>query len=121
MPSKVTGGSEVSALSPFLEELRVPDGPVWQTGNWVSLGLGLGSPQTAALGCQPLGKGPSWPDILFSLSPQEAHRCELKAVEQMEWWAEMSTLGKGSMGRRVFARGLHILPGALSVLPFLLP
>ena len=115
MPSKVAGGSEGSALSPILDEPWGRDGLVWQTGDWVSLALGLDSPQTPGLGCRPHGKGPSWPDILFRVSPQEAHRCELKAVGQTEWRAKMSTLGKGSMGPRVLAWGAFVYCRVLSV------
>ena len=44
VPSKVTGASEGSVLSPVLNELRSPDGPLRWPGDRVSPALGLGGP-----------------------------------------------------------------------------
>ena len=96
-------GLGVSAISPVLNERRGPDSPVWWLVDRVSLALGLGSPQSPALRSQAPWERPLWGRSRVRVSPQEARRCEPRAVGHVEWLAEMRTLGRGSVSPRVLA------------------
>ena len=65
--------SQYAALSPTLNEQQGPDSPMWWLGDRVSLALGIGSPQSPALGLQAPGDGPLLVPPRFRVSPQEAH------------------------------------------------
>ena len=68
--SNIAWCSQYPALSPTLNEHQGPDSPVWWLGDRVSLALGLGGPQSPALGHQALGIGPSWAHLGLGLAPR---------------------------------------------------
>ena len=73
--------SQCPELSPVLNEQQGPDSPVWWLGDRVSLALGLGGPQSPALGRQAPWDAPLVSPPRFRISPQEAQIPELKAVQ----------------------------------------
>ena len=89
----------------MLNGLWGPDGPIWWTGNRVSLALGLGGPQTPDWWCKALWEVPLWGQPSVRVSPEEAHRCELMAEGRAEWWTDMRTLGRGSVAQGFWHRG----------------
>ena len=93
--------------------------PVWQHGDWVSLAQGLGSPQSPALQCQAPWDGPPRGRPRVRVSPQEARRPQLKAVQRAEQRAKVRMLGMGSMGPRILHGVLSNVSRCTEALPVL--
>lgn len=68
----------------------------------MSLSLMFRCPQSPVLWCQIPWEGLLWGWPRARVRPQEAGRCDLKAVWQVEGSTEVRALGMGSVGPKVF-------------------
>ena len=68
--SNIAWCSQYPALSHTLYEQQGPNLPVWWLGDRVSLQLGLGGPQSPALGHQAPGDGPLLAHLGLGLAPR---------------------------------------------------